>query len=599
MQIGYLPLALTTGATEDIATFHSSLAGAIAMSQTADWLQRLDGTTNYADLQEIFAQLAAQTESSREDPQVAAKIDDVIQRLIGERVRDERELNEVQSRYESFKEDNRGVIGWFKRHLPFTATRRQELDHQGELADQTAEILADNLVIARAQMLKERLLPRERRRLGQRINDWESLWERDRRQPSSAARLLVQLNGELEQSRAFVEELKRDINAFAGAKFKEAADRERRDADLAVAGHELESLNQEIAAELTLKQSGLKLLVAHVASELEVTDSEFRHDGQQLEKVAAALTRLNESRASFAKLVATVGQIGTLAKQLQSWPEQLQQARQAAGRIEAERAAAAQVSAAKSQVVQERQLRLGDAQRIADQAKQTLSSLQPAYDAYLAQRAASSSMPLAVEAEPLAPIAQQYQTARSGVDQAQANLREITAALDAARQEVTQAEANVKAVTDKLAAEQQKLKDFEKKEPQMRSELARHVDLGHPEFAVAASMLAGYLQIDRLALRLSPFQPGEVAAGTFGYLGPRGMEPGFANALFNSGHDFARHVQAATTLERLGQWQQSQHQMLEQERIQMRSRRESIWKGRCSELLGDRLAAEACAGGLP
>ena len=131
------------------------------------------------------------------------------------------ELTEIQARYESFRGDHRGAIGWFKRHLPFSETRRADVQHRAEVADQAAEILADNLVIARAQMLKERLLPSADRRLGRRPAQWQTMLDR-RPATEGLASILKDLAAEREPSRTFVGLLEKDVEEFASANFKTA-----------------------------------------------------------------------------------------------------------------------------------------------------------------------------------------------------------------------------------------------------------------------------------------------------------------------------------------------------------------------------------------
>lgn len=147
------------------------------MPEIPTWLDRLDRATDYRELQEIFSEIASQAQSGSGYGDLAGHIDEAVRRVEAERVRDERELQEIQSRYETFREENKGVVGWFKRHIPFTETRRQEGEYKGDVAEQAAEILADNLVIARAQMLKERFLNPADRKLGQRPAEWRARLE--------------------------------------------------------------------------------------------------------------------------------------------------------------------------------------------------------------------------------------------------------------------------------------------------------------------------------------------------------------------------------------------------------------------------------------
>jgi chromosome segregation ATPase len=569
------------------------------MSSTTDILSRLRDATSYAELQEVFVQLAARAESESFDPQFADVMDEAIQRLNLERTRDEQELKELQAQYESFRDRHRGFVGWIKRHAPFTETRRKEREHQGELADQAAEILADNLVIARAQMIKERLLPPERRRLGQRVAEWQARWDNCGARPQGAAECLRGLHAELVQSRAFVAELKQDIEAFAEARFRESADRQRRDADLAAARRELAALDDEMKAEESLKQRGLRSVAEQVARELSATHAEFRRDSQQLVKLFDSAARLNESRDEVAKLAAAVKQTAELNQQLQAWPEKMNQAREAVRRIDSERASAAQALAAKTAIVDERQQRLAEAQRSAGHAAQMLKSLQAAYDEHKALRAAAKSMPIAAEEEPAAPIVAQYETARAGAELAEAQLRDIKSALDAARREVSRAETAVQGAEGKITGEQKKLREVEADQPRLRAELASLIDRGQGEFARAAAALAAYLYTDRSHTSLPPYRPEEIAAGTIGWLGPAGMDRAFSVALLQSNQDRLRSSQAATVLERLHQWLEAQQQSMEREQSQLKARRESVWKRACSECLGDSLGSEACSSGLP
>jgi hypothetical protein len=173
------------------------------VSDNPIWLDRLDHATNYRELQDIFSDIAASVESGGDHAELARNIDEAIRRLVAERASDERDLQEVQLRYDSFREQNKGVVGWFKRHIPFTATRRQEGELKGDLAQQSAEILADNLVIARAQMLKERFLGPEIRKLGRRAADWRVRLESAAAEKDLAplGRTLQELDAELGRPR--------------------------------------------------------------------------------------------------------------------------------------------------------------------------------------------------------------------------------------------------------------------------------------------------------------------------------------------------------------------------------------------------------------
>src|SRR5262249_23017322 len=141
----------------------------VIMSNSPLWLERLNRATSYADLQQVFSEILADAQSGGDNDGLVQSIDEAIRRLEEERDRDQVGLQEVQSQYDSLRESNKGMVGWLKRHLPFTETRRKEHEHRGNVGEQMAEILGDNLVIARAQMVKERFQTTSQRKLGQRL----------------------------------------------------------------------------------------------------------------------------------------------------------------------------------------------------------------------------------------------------------------------------------------------------------------------------------------------------------------------------------------------------------------------------------------------
>ncbi len=121
------------------------------MSSTTDWLERLNRATEYRELEVVFSEISAAARTTTQGEQLAETIDEAIRRLEQERLRDEEELRAFEQDYAVFKQQQQGVVGWFKRHMPLTGTRRKELEHRGSIADQKAEILADNLIIARCK----------------------------------------------------------------------------------------------------------------------------------------------------------------------------------------------------------------------------------------------------------------------------------------------------------------------------------------------------------------------------------------------------------------------------------------------------------------
>lgn len=563
-------------------------------------LERLSTATNYKDLQEIFGELAAQAKAGGENPELARTIDEAVRRLEQERARDEQEMADIQSRYDNFKSDNKGVVGWFKRHVPFTETRKQEVGHREELGDQQAEILADNLVIARAQMIKERILGSGQRRLGLRPLDWQmQLAQHESVEGLTAcATLFKRLTEEAGQSTAFVQELKRDIDAFAGADFKSKDDRQRRDADYAAACQELGVLEKELDEEKKLRKSGLKRLADTVATELAGKDATFRDDGVRLERFVELLVRLDESRSGATKLVAAVGGVSGLLKELTDLPNETRKVREALQKAESHRGLA-DTHRDKSATLTDRQTRHEEALRNLEQKQQLLAGAEQFHQAYVAEQQAKQAAGLPVEVEsPDSPVIRCFHEAQAAVHAAQSLVRETQAPMERARQEAAEARAALDAANKEIETLRQKLATLEQRAPQIRLELNRASEGTRGACDAAASAFAAYLASARAMNPPVPFRPEELAAGPYGWLGPHGLERSFSETLMHAERDPQRHGLAVGLLDRLAKWLEAQHAKLDQERKTMHDRRTALWQRRCRELLGDDLASEACAGGL-
>jgi hypothetical protein len=572
------------------------------MTTSPDWLRRLENALDYAALQQTFSEIVAEAQSGKESPELARAIDAAVKRLEEERARDEKELSEIQGRYESFREENLGVVGWFKRHIPFTETRKQEKEHVHEVADQQAEILADNLVIARAQMIKERFVAPADRKLGRRPADWQAELARGQtiHELATLAESLKAITSEIDRSGGFVQLLKDDVEAFAGAQFKSKEDRQRRDADLATARNELAELLHELDQESAIKQEGLKRLGRLVTEELTGHDGAFRDDGHHLERLRATATRFVEARGATAKLVAAVGTLGGLAKELHALPGDLQQLRETRKKIESQQSDAAIAAARKAAIHDERRSRLDEAERASRQKQQAFDVVKQSEAAYRAERLANKSMPQMAEAEvDESPYVQQLRDAQAALDVAAARVRDAQPACDLAKREMDEAQralaafdAQLKEVGDKLAAKEQR-------GPHLRRDLATAADAGHSTFAAAATALAACLRGDSTLNAAQSLRTEVTGPLVAGWVGGEGLQRPFADALFPAAgtgwaeRDFQHHLQATAVLDRLVQWQESYRQVLDREQSAVAARREATWKRRCRELLGDVLTEEA------
>lgn len=553
------------------------------MTAPTDWPLRLEQALDYEALRQAFDEIARLAEAGREDPALAHTIDEAVRRIERERASDQGELSEIQARYESFRGDHRGVMGWFKRHLPFSETRRAEVQHREEVADQVAEILADNLVIARAQMLKERLLRSADRRLGLRPAEWQAMIDRRPALDALAANL-KELAAEHEPGRMFVGLVEKDVEAFAAAAFKTADDRKRRDDDLATARRELADLTHELKQKDDLLRRGLAEVGRLVSDDLAANDAAFRGDGQQLDRLQAALVRLKLASDATSRLADAAGEIGQLVRERDALPNQTQRLREARRRLEQRKSEAIAQDARATAIVDERSRRVKEAAYAVDDAKRALVDAERAAAGEQAQRLANKSMPQLAEAEAESPVMRRLRECRSTCDAATARSGEANQALDAAKRSAGEARAALDAANSELRATDEQLAELERRQMRLPTDTSAAVEKAQAALATAALTTATYLTA-------GTGMPAVLPAAPYGWL-DGGIAPSLGQALLAANRDYQRHLQASTVLNQLAQWQQTQLAELERRRSSIAEHRAAIWRTRLRDLLGDALASE-------
>lgn len=272
------------------------------MNAERTWLTLLNGATNYGELQNAFEHMTVDAQSSGDSEAMIASIDEAIRRIEHERARDQAELDGFESDYEAFKQEQSGVIGWFKRKMPFTETRKKELGHRDTLSDQQAEVLADNFVIARAQMLKERIAPPKLRKMGAKPNYWreEFLGRESQETISDYGRMILDLGNELQNTTAFLKTLQSDIESFASARFSSDEDQKRSLQDLKSAKEELKLLFDESQEKQSLRAAALVNLKELLVKDVSEKDSSFK----QMNELLLNLKNLQTLHPRLAKLLA-------------------------------------------------------------------------------------------------------------------------------------------------------------------------------------------------------------------------------------------------------------------------------------------------------
>ncbi len=254
------------------------------MNAERTWLTLLNGATNYGELQNAFEHMTVDAQSSGDSEAMIASIDEAIRRIEQERTRDQAELDGFESDYESFKQEQSGVIGWFKRKMPFTETRKKELGHRETLSDQQAEVLADNFVIARAQILKERIAPPKLRKMGHKPDHWreEFLKYESPNSIGDYGRVALELGNELLQAAAFLKTLQSDIDAFASARFSSDEDQKMSHTALKASKDELKLLFDESHEKQSLKSAALVNIRELLIKDLSEKDRSFQQTNELL-----------------------------------------------------------------------------------------------------------------------------------------------------------------------------------------------------------------------------------------------------------------------------------------------------------------------------
>ena len=238
------------------------------------------------------------------------------------------------------------------------------------------------------------------------------------------------------------------------------------------------------------------------------------------------------------------------------------------------------------------------ARRDADQTRQLLASAQQRCNALQPESPDDQSMPVMVEAPTESPMWQEFNEAKAAAEAAQARLTNAGAHSERAEKAAEAAHASLQELTKRGNSLRDKLQALERRTPELRQELIAATDRIHVAFAAAAGGLGTYLASER-GVSAAEYPTKELAAGNYGWLGSHGLERPLADALVQAEHDYQRHLQAMQVLHRASKWLDDQRKTAEQECAAAHSRRDAAWKSRCRELLGDGLANEACAKGLP
>ena len=561
------------------------------MTTNGNWLERLDAATEYRDLQAIFSELVKEVQAATNGPQLAESIDEAIRRIEQERARDQNELAMHEQEYAAFKNQQSGITGWFKRHLPFTETRRMDRQHRDSVADQHAEILADNLFIARAQMLKQRLLPPEFRRLGKRPDQWRNSLSNsesiDRLQ--SYGTVIVSLSQELTNSEQFTQAIRVEINAFRDAAFASDESRQSQKSDIKAATEELKTLEIEIKDERGLLEAAVQRAGMLVSEELSLHDSAYYLVMQRVDhlKVATELAKRSADTASgLTDMLSTLGKQSEQADKLdRDQTDLVVRGEQVKNDLQS---AKARLTPAEQQCVS-MAVHYDESKRRADQAEAGLSAASKIYEQHRASSAGDASNSI----NPSNPVFAEYQKLEQDRAAATDALRIASAPFDLAKSYRDE----VKQSVNKLEAD------------------LRSIDSAKNELSRQQQNTANTCNIlrDKIPMAIGEFEP--LLDEYFGALEPLEWESHvmklnrtlqWKNALSSSfdqpRHDW-RNVSTpssfnASETERLFQSVteaiKKDQQELKRQLEADEKRRKDSWTRRCHELIGSEAARLVC-----
>ena len=443
------------------------------MSVDPVWLQRLQQATTYRELQAAFDQMWNEASSANVDPGMVDQIDEAIRRIEQERIRDEAELAEFNGQYASFKDQNAGVVGWFKRKMPFTATRKQDVELRDTMRDQEAEILADNFVIALAQMLKESLLPPTTARCGNSCNVY-------REQMSALdcvarvrefGNIVLQMSREIPQAEQFIAELRADIDAFANAKFSDKYDADLKKAGLEKAQAALDNLVSKVDDKKSLVSAAEDRLRKLVGEDLAQQDPAFSVLQQRLGQLGDFIKQTDQAKPVLEAHSLLLGKIKQKVNDLSKLREKVAELQKKLDKAQGESRSAESALRQADSEAQPITQRYEATRQAAEEARLRVEATQPLVEAYLseqgldlsavADQACTSSvcaeyMSLKAAAdkgrEQLQPIAAQYESARSKWKQRQTELDKLVKSCGDHQQELSKLNQEMSTLQSALTA---------------------------------------------------------------------------------------------------------------------------------------------------
>ncbi len=555
------------------------------------WLEQLERATNYAELQSIFTQISDAAQSTADGGQFAQAIDMAIQRIEQERSRDQQELDQRDGNYSAFKQEQGGFTGWIKRHIPFSETRRQDRDHRERIDEQQAEILADNLIIARAQMLKERLLPADQRCTGHVVDEWRNRLRANESvaQLRDYAESLLQIDKELSCSDAFVQELATEINAFAKAKFSSEDDQRRQRSDLQASRSELANLQTELDNKRELFTAAIETAGELVKQDLISGNPDFDRLHREIAQWEHCLSQWKHGERPLSELNSVAKNMQELLSKRLQMESEIETCSVEIQRMTGQADATEHLCLTARNSHAEYSGRYQVAQRAAQHSQAAWQAVKQRFEAQGSIPQAEVSSQPTIDPDPQ--LASEYQRLKSEQEFAQEQLKIATAPFESARSELQSAEKSLEKLRADLNAHAKRWDELTKAKQQTHAKLIEH----EQEVWRKREQVERWLVDYRNALALLDYKPPSMqSVADHHRLPPPSMFAEFQERSTPTSSAEKWVMELADTYQGLAKSLESDQRELKKQLSSLRQEMQQAWTKRCHELLGSQLAQQVC-----
>ncbi len=444
-------------------------------------------------------------------------------------------------------------------------------------------------------MIKEQILPPTHRRLGLTAPQWteklDSLQSVDHLAAYAAG--VRAITDELARSKAFVEQLSTDVEAFAAASFSHEEDRKRKQSDLSTARRELAVLSREISEEESLRKTAITRAGQLAEEDLMLRDSTFRELGQRIKLLQAAHQQAQDMQTAAGELHTAFGQLLELDQRLRALPADREQLEQSVRRLQQDAQAAQRECDDLASPLQQQADQYANAVHRAEQAASALAAAKRLHDAYLLEHPPQAEFDPASNTGSPSPLDAEYARLQEESQQAQAQLRTATAPYEAVKQRSEETKRKAELLQQQIAEARQKQESLAQQEFNLQRELSQAQDRLRP-VSENLKTLAHRLQtaMQPLAWKitlpsLADLQIPRLDQGSHG----RTRLPSEHGRSMSSHSDSHGMTMLTDFIHAL----QEQAKKLDRDLSSSETTWKKSWTNHCHELLGEQLARDVCS----